>query len=556
MKKRWCLQQPEENVLLNETTHLSRLAAKLLFLRGIRQPDAIAPFLHGAEATDRDPFDLKGMHAAVRRIRTAIEQKEQIIVYGDYDADGVTASALLVSALRDLGAVADVFIPDRFEHGYGLHVEAINQLAAMGACLMITVDCGIRGLEQVEHANQLGVDVVVTDHHQPGEILPDALAIIDPKQPGCTYLHKGLAGVGLAYKLAQALDKDVAERYLDFVAIGTVADLAPVVGENRDLVRKGMAQLEQSSRPGLKALMSKVGSAGQRVTSNTIGYRIGPRINAAGRIRSAGLAYALLMTEEQSQAEALADELERINRDRRDITKNIVDKALSMTDNTEETPPFVFAFDEDFNEGVVGLAASRLVERHFRPAAVGTISGEFIRASVRSIPEFNVIQALDTCAHLLERYGGHSAAAGFTVRKAKQGMLTEKLSSLAARAFGSKELLPTINIDASVSFLELDDALLDFLEALEPYGPGNPVPIFSTYGASITDRRRVGKDRQHLKFILKHDGVHREAIGFGMGDMDDQLGNVVDVVYHLERNEYRGISKPQLRMLDIKNAEA
>lgn len=554
MEKRWIIHKPEQRKPVDDDVKLSRIALDILGRRGIHGQEAIHSFLYGVDAIRPDPFNLSGMDTAVERIRRALQEQEYIVVYGDYDADGVTASALLVSALRLMGAKVDVFIPDRFEDGYGLHCETIDRIHAAGCTLMITVDCGIRGIEQVDHARSLGIDVIVTDHHQPGTALPDALAIIDPKQPGCAYGYTGLAGVGLAYKLVEALDAITAHQFLDFVAVGTVADLAPMIGENRNLVRAGITQIEEGGRPGLDALLERVGAKDAPITSSTIGYRIGPRINAAGRLKHAMLAYELLMAEDAETAADVADSLNAINQERRTITEDIVQQALSMAEDSEDVPAFVFAFDEHFHEGVVGLAASRLAEQYYRPAAVGQVNEDHIRASVRSIPEFNVIMALDECKDLLIRHGGHSAAAGFTVALENRDALIEKLRTLAEQQLAGQTLQPSIEIDCEVSFRELDDELLDFLEQLEPFGPGNPVPVLVAHQVEILEKRCVGKDGKHLKLLFRENGLPRGGIAFGMGDRFEQLSRWVDVAFHLERNVYRGVTEQQLNVVDIKNA--
>jgi len=554
LEKRWIIQKPEHRDSVNDDINLSRIAHDILARRGIHGRQAVDAFLYGVDPIRPDPFKLAGMDAAVERIQRALHEQEYIVVYGDYDADGVTASALLVSAFRQLGANVDAFIPDRFIDGYGLHSGTIDRIHAAGCTLLVTVDCGIRGIEQVDHARSLGIDVIVTDHHQPGATLPDAIAIIDPKQPGCTYGYTGLAGVGLAYKLVEALDAGTANEYLDFVAVGTVADLAPMVGENRNLVRAGIKQIEGGGRPGLDALLERVGAMDVPVTSSTIGYRIGPRINAAGRLKHAMLAYELLMAEDAETAAEMADSLNAINQERRTITEDIVQQALSMAEDSEDVPAFVFAFDEQFHEGVVGLAASRLAEQYYRPAAVGQVNDDHIRASVRSIPEFNVILALDACKDLLLRHGGHSAAAGFTVALENRDALVKKLRTLAEQQLAGQVLRPSIDVDCEVSFRELDDELLDFLEQLEPFGPGNPVPVLAVHHVEVLEKRRVGKDGKHLKLLFRENGLHRGGIAFGMGERALTLSRWVDVAFHLERNVFRGVTEQQLNVIDMKNA--
>lgn len=556
MEKRWSFPGTNQKMLLSPSSNLPRMLVDILFLRGVENEEDIAMFLHGNSEPPGDPYCLAGMSRSVERIQHAIKIGENIVVYGDYDADGVTAAALLVMALRDLGACVDVFIPDRFRHGYGLHNATIDQIHKEGGTLLITVDCGIRGVSQVEHACELGMDVIVTDHHQPGEVLPPALAIIDPKQEVDTYGYRDFAGVGLAYKLIQAMDPFIADNYLDLVAIGSIADLAPMQGENRDLVRRGFRRMEQGLRPGLNALLKVAGVSNTRLTSGIIGFRIGPRLNAAGRIESAMKAYELLITQDEVLAEDMAKKLENLNQERQRLTLEIVEKAEAMIKAQERRPAFLLAADPGFNEGVVGLAASRLAEAYYRPAAVGAVGEKTTRASVRSIPEFNVTSALDQCEDLLIQHGGHAAAAGFTVENTRLAELHGRLSEIVEEQLGEHEPRPTLLIDTVVRLNDLSDDVLAVLDQLEPYGQGNPEPVLAVRDVTIKDMRAVGKEGSHLKLMVEQNGVFREGIAFRMGSRKKDFGERVDIAFHFERNMYRGIASQQLNIVDIKNTEA
>ncbi|MBN2555987.1 MAG: single-stranded-DNA-specific exonuclease RecJ [Anaerolineales bacterium] len=555
MEKNWSFPEATQRRLATQASNLPRMLLDILSLRGVQNEEDIVRFLQGSGEPLGDPFRLAGMRRAVDRIQQAIQAGENIVVYGDYDADGVTAAALLVMALRDLGACVAAFIPDRFLHGYGLHNATIDQIHKQGGTLLITVDCGIRGVSQVEHACELGMDVIVTDHHQPGSMLPPAHAIIDPKQESDTYGYRDFAGVGLAYKLIQAMAPSIADNYLDLVAVGTIADLAPMMGENRDLVRRGFRKMELRPRPGLNALLKVSGVSNTKLTSSIIGFRIGPRLNAAGRIASAMIAYELLLTQDEVLAEDMALQLESLNKERQRQTLEIVEKAEIMLEAQDRRPAFLLVADPQFNEGVVGLAASRLVEAYYRPAAVAAVGERTTRASVRSIPEFNVTSALDQCEDLLIQHGGHAAAAGFTVENSRLAELHDRLSAIVEEQLGGREPKPVLLIDTVVTLNDLSDDILAFLDQFEPYGQGNPEPVLAVREVSIKDMRAVGKDGSHLKLIIEQNGVFREGIAFRMGSRIKAFGEKVDIAFHFERNMYRGIASQQLNIVDIKNTE-
>ena len=397
---------------------------QILYNRGFQNHEAARRYLQALPPDGSDPMSMLGVSEAVDRIRYAIQDGQEIAIYGDYDADGVTATALLSQALGGLGARARGYIPNRFDEGYGLNNEALDILKSEGIGLVITVDCGIRSLEEGAHARKIGLDIIISDHHQPANELPQAVAIINPKQPDDVYPEKELAGVGLAYKLAEALylpDNPEVETFLDLVAIGTVADLAPLSGENRSLVRRGMEYLRRPQRQGVMSLIGCAGLYPASLNASHIGYMLGPRLNAAGRLDSALAALELLMATNPVRAGELAQMLDNQNRERQRLTQEVQKQAelLALADDPHAL--LLFAVHTDFNPGVVGLAASRLTERYYRPATVASQGEETTRASCRSIPEFHITEALDQCGDLLVKHGGHAAAAGFTVRNENLG---------------------------------------------------------------------------------------------------------------------------------------
>ncbi|NIS81466.1 MAG: single-stranded-DNA-specific exonuclease RecJ [Anaerolineales bacterium] len=555
MNKSWLLPQEVPSDVQEALATFGLIERQILFRRGITTSYSAESFLAGEVLDDDDPFILHGMDAAVERVLKAIREGEQIVVYGDYDADGVTATALLVEHIHKLGGVVQHYIPNRFDEGYGLNHEALTGIQDRGAGLVITVDCGIRAIQEVEYAVGLGLDMIVTDHHHPGQSLPPALAVLNPKQSDSAYPFAGLSGVGLAYKLAQGLNRrlgiaDSAES-LDLVAIGTVADLAPLEHENRYLVRAGLRQISQGTRVGLRVMANIAGFQLDRLNTTTIGFGIGPRLNAAGRLDTAENAYHLLIENDEDEAKRLADLLEASNRERQQITHKTLEKVRNLGVGEEGIPDLIFVVDPEFNEGVVGLAASRLTDEFYRPAVVAVLGDEVTRASGRSIPEFHITEALEACSDLLDRFGGHSLAAGFSVANENLDALETRLHQLAANRFSGMDLRPSLEIDAVVPFRILDWPLFEFIEQIEPCGEGNPVPVFAAASVQVIEKRAVGKNGQHLKLSLRQEGKTFDAIAFRQGDLKDKLPDLVDIAFRLERNDYWNYPTLELNVIDI-----
>jgi single-stranded-DNA-specific exonuclease len=568
--KRWqiaTLLTPQANESLAAFPLILR---QLLFNRGYARDVEARAFLKAEYILNTDPFQMTGMDTAVKRIKRALDQKESIAVYGDYDVDGVTATALLVQTLRALGGEAQPYIPRRFDEGYGLNPEALNWLKDGGVGLVITVDCGIRSPDEASHARSIGLDLIISDHHQPAEgNLPYALAVINPKQAGDRYPDKDLAGVGVAYKLAQALfdlngksalDFQL-EDLLDLVALGTVADLAPLVGENRLLVRTGLQKIRETKRQGLFSLAAVSDLSLPLTTAASIGFILGPRLNAAGRLESALAAYELLTTTDVKSAGELAQQLNNQNRQRQELTRKIQEEAekIALADNPD--PQLLFAVHPEFNSGVVGLAAARLSETYYRPAVVGQVLEETTRCSCRSIPEFHITLALDQCKDLLIRHGGHAAAAGFTVDNKNLLELKNRLMDLAKKKHEDdikigeeKDWLPTLIADMEIPLSELHPELLGYLNYLQPTGYGNPEAVFVTRNVRVTNARAVGAEGRHLKLIVTDGHVTFDAIGFRLGHLQPELPLKVDLVYTFEANEFNGRSSLQLNLKDVKAA--
>jgi single-stranded-DNA-specific exonuclease len=546
----------EQNQVLAEFDPLLR---QLLVNRGYTTPAVARRYLEARPPSDTDPFLMTGMGITVERILAAIQRREKIIVYGDYDVDGVTATALLTLALRTAGASVIPYIPSRFEEGYGLNREALESLKQDGAHLVITVDNGIRSLEEAEVARRVGLDLIITDHHQPHAETPDCLAIIDPKMPGDPYPDKNLCGVGVAYKLAEALTSRETgiqpEAYLDLVTLGTVADVVPLVGENRALVRRGLEQLRQPIRQGLYSLMGVADLKPARISTVHIGFMLAPRINAAGRIESALAALDLLMTDDVMEAGRLAQQLNLQNQERQRLTREIQAQAEEIAFRNDPHALLLFAAHPDFNTGVVGLAASRLSETYYRPAIVGSQGEEVTRASCRSIEEFHITQALDECADLLVRHGGHAAAAGLTVRNENLPELIQRLQEIAARELADRDLRPTLHADMEIPLGAIrPKETLASMRLLEPTGEDNPEAMFVSRNVQVRRSRCVGNDSRHLKLTLADGGIIYDAIAFGLGHLQESLADRVDILYTLGVNEYNGTTSLQLEVKDIQPA--
>jgi single-stranded-DNA-specific exonuclease len=558
--KEWILPEPLPEMGLEELQGYPLLIQQVLYNRGLGDAGKAEEFLHG-EGDLLDPSLLSDIPKAIDRLQAAIASQQKIIVYGDFDVDGITGTALLTQALEELGANVSPYIPDRFSEGYGLNLDAMRSLAQEGTDVLITVDCGIRSPQEVRLAQELGMDVILTDHHLPGEELPPAYAVICQKKDDELYPNAHIAGVGLAYKVMMALfqriEKSSAdiEKYLDLVALGTVADVVPLVGENRTFVKKGLKKIHEGRRPGLRALIAESGIMNvELVTAEHIGYRLGPRLNAAGRLDSALIAWKLLTTGEDAEAVALAATLNALNTDRQAKTEEAYLTASAGLAGSGEKA-ILFAIDESFHEGIVGLVASKLTEEYHRPAIVGTHHQGLIRASCRSIAEFHITHALDRCADLLVQYGGHSMAAGLTVEKDKMELFKEKLCQIAQEEVDWEEANSKIRLDAEACAVDVVShipTIMKALELFEPTGEGNSRPLLFSKGVRVCEKRTVGKTGKHLKLKLKDGNVLWDAIAFGFGDKLNQLSENVDVAFHFGINDFNG--GIQLIVRDIRPA--
>lgn len=546
--KEWMLPKPVPPAVKDALQEYPALIQQILYNRGYEDAASAEQFLHD-EGEILDPYLLSDIPKAVERIEQAIQTHQKMVVYGDFDVDGITGTALLTQALLELGAEVQPYIPDRFAEGYGLNMDAMRNLAELGTQVLVTVDCGIRSSEEVRLAQELRMDVILTDHHLPGESTPPAIAVICQKKDDEIYPNFHIAGVGLAYKLVMALfqrvekSREDIEKYLDLVALGTVADVVPLVGENRTFVKKGLEKIHEGKRPGLRALIAESGIASPaEVSAEHIGFRIGPRLNAAGRLDSALLAWKLLTTTDADEAMALAATLNNLNVERRGETESAY--AIAIRDpNIQREKRIIFTVNPEFHEGIVGLVASKLCDEYYLPAIVGTNHNGLIRASCRSIPEFHITQALDRCADLLVQYGGHSMAAGLTVEKENLEALKENLSQIALETVDWESVTSKAWLDGEVQGTDVNGKIPNImraLEAFEPTGEGNRKPLLFMRGLKVEEKRQVGTAKNHLKLKLRDGYVLWDAIAFGMGDVYDFLDSYVDVAFHYAVNDFNG----------------
>ncbi len=550
----WRLSPPAPQSFLAANAHLPPLIAQLLYNRGLRDRAPIDAFFRADRSLAGDPFALPDMERAVGRVYQAILAGDAIAVFGDFDVDGVTASAVLTLGLRSLGAKVLPYIPSRVAEGHGLNQPALIYLLGAGARLLVTADCGISSGPEVRLAAQAGLDTIIVDHHTPPQDVPPALARINPRQAGASYPYGDLASVGLALKLIEALcvrlHRSDFESLYDLAALGTVADIAPIVGENRYIVRRGLDLLNKLQRPGLQALAQIAGLRPGSIDAEAISFALGPRLNAPGRLNHAVSSFKLLTTDSPEEASHLAGELERQNQQRRRLTEAVLGEARPQIEDLASHPILVVS-GERFSPGVIGPVASKLVEEFYRPAVVIEEGPELARGSARSIPEFNVIAALKECSDLFLRYGGHPQAGGFTTPIERLSELRARLHASAERQLAGVDLTPSIAIDAAVPLRHLTPSVLPWLLKLAPHGAGNPEPVFLASATQVTSARYLGTGEKHIRLKLKDGSVTWDAVGFNLGAWLPKLQPRMDVLYTVGVDSFRGQGLLQLRVLDL-----
>ncbi len=532
-KPRWEFRtsDPERVRVLEETLGIPPLMARILDGRGSMNPEEMKDFLSPALSGVHDPFLLKGMECAVDRIQRAVSEEERICIYGDYDVDGVTATAILKTTFAFLNVEVETYIPHRLTEGYGLRVESVQSLFEQGVNLLITVDNGITAIDAVAHARELGMDVIITDHHQPGLSIPNAFAVINPKQDDCAYPFDELCGAGLAFKLAHALLRRSAPNpesaraflrdLLDLVAVATVADVVPLIGENRTLVTHGLRVLRERKRLGVRSLIELIPNS-REISADNLGFTLAPRINAAGRTEHADYALDLILSIEPREARDLAELLDRFNEQRRKIESDITAEAFSLIDEAS-TDPVIVVEQEGWHQGVVGIVASRLLDRYFRPSIVLGIEGNIAKGSARSIPGFDMHAALSSCSDVLLQFGGHTMAAGLTLERERIPEFRDAIQRYARSVLNVESMARQIFIDTTAEPGEITFETVEQIERLRPFGAANPKPIIAIDGFGLVEEPRLVKER-HLKLRLASPGGQAiDAIGFGMGPRIHEL---------------------------------
>ncbi|MDA0999559.1 MAG: single-stranded-DNA-specific exonuclease RecJ [bacterium] len=583
-RRRWAVRPLDADTALHLARDLEipELLARLLALRGLSEPDAARTFLVAPLDSLHDPFGMKGMEAAVVHLAAEIARRAPIGIYGDYDVDGMSATALLVNFFRALEVPVHYHIPHRLREGYGLHLPGLMELKAAGCATVVTVDCGIAAVEVAEAARAAGISLIVTDHHRPAERLPDAVAVLNPRQPGCGYPFKDLSGVGIAFKLAVAVRRRLYEangaenlpnlrQHLDLVALGTVADVMPLLGENHVLVRTGLEVLSPpketgsagapgGQKAGVRALQLTADLKADSLTPGHVSFVLAPRLNAAGRVGEPRLGVELLTAVDAAGARAGAERIEEWNRQRQELQQEAVEEAEALL--AAGPPPAelgaIVLGSHRWHPGVIGIVASRLVDAHFRPAALVHFEGEMGRGSVRGVPGFHVYDALKECADLLVQFGGHKEAAGLSIQVDQFEAFRARFSEVARGMLGGEPAVPDLELDAVVHFSELDVALLRRVEEMAPFGPGNPRPLFAVGGVEVEGTPQlVGQKGAHLKFRLRQRREVLDAIAFGMGellDSPDALKGKLDVAFHPGLNRWRGAETVQLEVKALRPA--
>ena len=534
---------------------------RILVSRGYVEPEVAKRFLRPRLEHLHDPNCLFDLARAVERICDAIRGNETIFVHGDYDVDGMSSTAIMVRVLRGLGARNVIpFVPNRLADGYDLGPAGVNAARSAGASLVITCDCGTSAIDPVATLQAAGIDVIITDHHLPGGPLPRAYAVCNPRRPECTSTDKDLAAAGVAYKLAIALcdamgvSRNLAHHQLDLVALATIADVAPLRGENRVLARYGLKLLAESSKTGIRSLIRSSGLEGKPLTAGRVGFVLAPRLNAAGRIGDAKLGLSLLLEEDESAANVIARELEELNRSRQELDRDVCDQAMKLVESPSMRDRWAFVIaQEGWHAGVIGIVASRVVEETARPCVLVAIEDGVGKGSGRSIPRFDLHGALSECRDLFQRFGGHFAAAGLTMDTTLIPHFAERLDEVAHRRLTPEDLVPELRVDLTIPIDAVGDSLEQVVKHFEPFGVGNPAPVFTVSQARLTAvPRRIGTDGVKLCFDGGHTTI--EAIGWGLAGRLAQfdIGKAVDLVFKLERDEYRGVSRLQLRRCDVR----
>ena len=558
MNKKWQINQIENEKVeeISNKYKVNKLLAQILVNREITEEEAVRKFLKPMRNDFYNPYEMPDMEIAVKRILQAIEKKEKIIIYGDYDVDGITSVTVLKSFLEERGIEVDEYIPNRLEEGYGLNKKAVEEIANKKYKLMITVDCGISAVEEVKYANELGIETIITDHHEPGNELPQALAVVDAKRKDNKYPFRNLAGVGVVFKLIQAIGQKLGLeekeylKYLDIVCVGTISDIVPLVDENRVIVKLGLKLVEQTKNLGLRAILQASGY--NKIDSNTISFGVAPRINACGRMGHQEEALKLFLSKEIQEVNELTQKLNDYNKLRQETEKNIYSDALKQIEENNLTEKdTIVLMGKNWHHGVIGIVSSKITELYFKPSILLCEENDIGKGSGRSIPGFDLYEALTECSDLIEKFGGHSMAVGINIQKDKFELFKEKLENIAKQK-EIEQIVPILKIDAQINLDELDREMVESLSELEPYGEENKMPLFAFKNLRI-DSIRALSEGKHLKLTLKDNKNIVNAIGFNLGELVNyyKIGDKIDVVGNLEINTFNGASNVQINIKDI-----
>ena len=570
MTRRWCLKthtEEEKRVqeMLAEELKLNPIICWLLVQRGITTVDGAKNFFKPNLNNLHDPFLMPDMHKAVKRLNKALGNNEKILIYGDYDVDGTSAVSLVYRFLRPYSTMLDYYIPDRYDEGYGISYRSIDYAEEQGITLVITLDCGIKAIDKVRYAKEKGIDFIICDHHMPDDKLPDALAVLDAKRTDSTYPYEHLSGCGVGFKFMQAfaMSNDIPfstlERLLELTAISIASDIVPITGENRILAHYGLRQLNYNPSIGLKGIIRTSGLIGKEITISDIVFKIGPRINASGRMMNGREAVDLLLAKDEKAANEKSANIDQYNDERREMDRRITEEANAIIDelNDMEDRKGIVVYNPDWHKGVIGIVASRLTEKYYRPAVVLTKSSDLITGSARSIAGFDIYKAIEGCRDLLENFGGHTYAAGLSLREKNLENFIERFTKLASEEITIEQMTPQIDIDTVIKLKDINPALMSDLKKMNPFGPDNDKPIFCSYNVcDFGTSRIVGRDGTHLKLeiIDSSTSIPTHAIAFGMSEHDRYIkdNNPVDICYTIEENTYNGITSIQLMIKDIR----
>lgn len=571
MKKRWVINTPPEWAkidTLSKDLNCSYVIANLLLQRGVNTAEEAHAFFNPTLNMLHDPFLMKDMDKAVSRLEKAIGNEEKIMIYGDYDVDGTTAVALLYKYLKNKCENPEYYIPDRYTEGYGVSIRAIDYAAANGISLMIVTDCGVKAVEKVRYAKSKGVDVIICDHHTPGDELPDAVAVLDPQRKDCNYPYRWLSGCGVSFKLAQAyslkhnLPMSDLYKLLDLVCVSIASDIVPITGENRILAYFGSLQLNQNPSLGLKTIL-KFSGIDKDLTINDIVFRIGPKINAAGRVESGNKSVELLIADDENKATAVAGSINNFNDQRKKLDHDITEEALEYINQShyDQTQKATVLYNPNWHKGVIGIVASRLTEYYYRPTVILTESNGLATGSARSVEGFDLYYAISQCSEYLENYGGHKYAAGLTLKLENIEPFRAKFQKIVSETITEEMLTPQINIDVQIKLNDISPDLYTMIQKFAPFGPNNTIPVFTTDNVTnFIGSKQVGRNNEHLKLVVVDDTRicnDRSGIAFGMGELFPRIskGEYFDICYTLQENEFMGRSDIQMMIRDLKFKE-